>query len=197
MNCRLIGELYFQRRVSVSDRRFGTRDTVSQVMRAPDVYLSTDPFISRRSREMNPATDDAPQYDQWVAMWDESSESCRECVQAMPPDEQREIQDTSGQLVVAQPNIPLPTHRPQTGSIAVSPTVQRLLANRWAVCGLLLCCGPLGLPLLWLSPRFSTVTKCVATILLMSVTVLLPIAIYWWCCEVLLRPLVDAFGPRG
>jgi hypothetical protein len=150
---------------------------------------------------MNPETGDASQCDpcaaQSAATWCGSSESGRERVQTPPPDGQSELQDSSGRLIVAQSDTALPAHPPQPQSISVSPAVQRLLANKWAVCGLLLCCGPLGLPLLWLSPRYSKVTKCAATILLLSVTVLLPIAIYWWCCEVLLRPLVDVFQPRG
>jgi len=78
--------------------------------------------------------------------------------------------------------------------IAVSPAVKQLLTNRRTVYGVLLCCGPIGLPLLWLSPRFSTLTKSGLTLLLMAVTLFLPIIIYWYFCESLLRPLATALG---
>lgn len=78
--------------------------------------------------------------------------------------------------------------------ITISPAVKRLLASRWTIYGVLLCCGPIGLPLLWLSPRISTLTKSAVTVLLMSVTLILPIIIYWYCCEWLLRPLANALG---
>ncbi len=79
-------------------------------------------------------------------------------------------------------------------AITTSPAVRRLLTSRWAVFGCLLICGPIGLPLLWLSPCISTLTKCLVTVLLMAVTVILPIGIYWYCCEHLLRPLADVLG---
>jgi hypothetical protein len=38
----------------------------------------------------------------------------------------------------------------------------------------LLCLGPLALPLVWLHPRYKTVTKIVVTIVIIAVTI--------WCC---------------
>ncbi len=83
---------------------------------------------------------------------------------------------------------------PPSDFIAVSPAVKQLLTNHWMIYGLLLFCGPIGLPLLWLSPRFSRLAKSAITLLLMSITLILPIIIYWYSCELLLRPLATALG---
>ena len=37
----------------------------------------------------------------------------------------------------------------------------------------LLCLGPLALPLVWLNPRYKTITKVVVTVLIIALTVLL------------------------
>lgn len=69
------------------------------------------------------------------------------------------------------------------------------LDNRWLVIGLLAVVGPLGLPAVWLNRRFSPATKIALTLLFFLLTVGLPLALTWYACETLLRPLVDAFPP--
>jgi len=64
--------------------------------------------------------------------------------------------------------------------------------NRWLVVGLLLVAGPLGLPALWLSRRFSLAVKIATTALYTALTVALPIALVWYWCEAAVRPVVDA-----
>jgi hypothetical protein len=78
-------------------------------------------------------------------------------------------------------------------SIEVDPTIGRLLGKRWVVIALLAIAGPLGLPLLWLSCRFSKPTKIVTTMLFLLVTVVAPLAITYYWVEIALRPLVEAF----
>lgn len=66
------------------------------------------------------------------------------------------------------------------------------LDNRWLVVGLLLVAGPIGLPALWLSRRFSPGVKIATTVLYAALTVVVPIALVWYWCEAAVRPLVDA-----
>jgi len=68
------------------------------------------------------------------------------------------------------------------------------LDNRWLVVGLLLVAGPIGLPALWLSRRFSRGVKIVTTALYAALTVAVPIALIWYWCETAVRPLVDALA---
>ena len=66
------------------------------------------------------------------------------------------------------------------------------LDNRWLVAGLLLVAGPIGLPALWLSRRFSRGVKIATTALYAALTVAMPMALIWYWCEAAVRPLVDA-----
>ncbi|MEQ8785007.1 MAG: hypothetical protein RIC55_01855 [Pirellulaceae bacterium] len=79
-----------------------------------------------------------------------------------------------------------------TAQIALSGPVAAVLNNRLLVVAILLVAGPIGLPALWLSPRFSRVTKAVCTIGFFLATVVLPLAGAWYAFEILLRPLADA-----
>lgn len=47
------------------------------------------------------------------------------------------------------------------------------LFSAWGVFWILLVLGPFGLPVLWLSPRFSTTLKLIITLLLIVITYLL------------------------
>ena len=66
--------------------------------------------------------------------------------------------------------------------------------NRLAVIGIIALLGPLGLPALWFSPRFSRPTKIITTVTYVLLTTVLPIAIAWYWMDYSLRPLVDVFG---
>lgn len=70
----------------------------------------------------------------------------------------------------------------------------RVLDNRWLVVGLLLVVGPIGLPALWLSRRFSKKVKIGVSLGYALVTIGLPVAMIWYWCEMSLRPLVDALA---
>jgi hypothetical protein len=78
-------------------------------------------------------------------------------------------------------------------SIAVDPAIVRLLSNRAVVIGLLAISGPIGLPALWLSRRFSRTTKIVTTVAFLLATVAFPLALTYYWTEIALRPLVEAF----
>ncbi|PHS00794.1 MAG: hypothetical protein COA78_23540 [Blastopirellula sp.] len=70
--------------------------------------------------------------------------------------------------------------------------VKVVLNSRALLFGILLVFGPLGLPLIWFSPRFSMLSKVLVTTLTLGVTVVFPIAmtIYW--ADYALQPLLEA-----
>jgi hypothetical protein len=68
------------------------------------------------------------------------------------------------------------------------------LDRRWVAMAILLCAGPVGLPLVWLSSRFSKLAKISLTAVFFLVTVIFPIAMVWYWCEVAVRPLVEALA---
>ena len=73
-------------------------------------------------------------------------------------------------------------------------TIETVLNNRLYVGFVIALIGPLGLPALWFSPRFSKRTKIVATLLFVIVSAVLPLAIAWYFLDYKMRPLLDAFG---
>ncbi len=77
--------------------------------------------------------------------------------------------------------------------IAISPTFAPVLNNRWVVLMLLAVVGPLGLPALWLSPRFKPWVKATITLVWFLLTAVVPLAIAWYWLDYALRPLVDGF----
>lgn len=68
------------------------------------------------------------------------------------------------------------------------------LDNRWLVVALLLVAGPVGLPALWLSRRFSKGVKIGVSIAYAVATIGVPVALIWYWCEMSLRPLADALA---
>lgn len=85
----------------------------------------------------------------------------------------------------------LPSPRVDTTSITLGGPVAAVLNSRFLVATILLVAGPLGLPALWLSPRFSRVTKALGTLAFLLLTAILPLVGVWYATEVLLRPLAD------
>jgi len=58
-------------------------------------------------------------------------------------------------------------------------------------------CGreiPLGLPLVWLSSRFSKLAKIGLTTGFVLLTVIFPIVLVWYWCDAAMRPLVEVFA---
>ena len=72
-----------------------------------------------------------------------------------------------------------------------------MLSKRWTVIGILAVVGPIGLPLLWFSPRFSGLTKILVTVFYFLLTAILPLVFAWYWLEVSVRPLIDTFESRG
>jgi len=73
-------------------------------------------------------------------------------------------------------------------------TIQTILNNRWYVGMVIALIGPLGLPALWFSPRFSKPTKVVGTLIFVVMTTVVPLAVAWYFLDYRIRPLVDALG---
>ena len=69
-----------------------------------------------------------------------------------------------------------------------------VLENRSYVIAILLCAGPIGLPALWFSRRFSRRFKIITTTGYFLFTVILPLAIAWYVLDFSVRPLVDALS---
>jgi hypothetical protein len=78
--------------------------------------------------------------------------------------------------------------------LASGGAAKKLLDNRLAIVGLLVVVGPLGLPFLWLSGRFSRLTKFVVTTLYFAFTVVFPLAVTWYWLDTAMQPLLEAFG---
>jgi len=91
---------------------------------------------------------------------------------------------------------------PTTGSVSIpnqqtsgpASTVNTILNNRLYVGLVIALIGPLGLPALWFSPRFSNATKILLTSVFVLITTVVPIAVTWYYLESSARPLVEALG---
>jgi hypothetical protein len=77
--------------------------------------------------------------------------------------------------------------------VALSRGAASLLQSRPAVIAILLVGGPVGLPFLWLSGRFSRPTKIITTVAYFGLTVVAPIALTWYWLDVAVRPLLDVW----
>jgi hypothetical protein len=97
--------------------------------------------------------------------------------------------------VVAAPRSQTLAIEPRPAAVVeVDPKLARALDNRLTVLSLLACAGPIGLPALWLSRRFSKGTKALVTIAFLLATVVFPLAMAYYWLDVALRPLVDAMS---
>ena len=90
--------------------------------------------------------------------------------------------------VVVQPQVPTMAQR------APAIILPRSLERPWVVLAILLCTGPIGLPLVWLSRRFSRLAKIGLTAGFVLLTVILPIVLVWYWCDVAIHPLVEALA---
>lgn len=73
-------------------------------------------------------------------------------------------------------------------------TLQTVLNNRLYVGIVIALIGPLGLPALWFSPRFSQRTKVILTTIFVVLTTVVPLAITWYFLDYSMRPLLDAIN---
>ncbi len=74
-----------------------------------------------------------------------------------------------------------------------STLITDVLSKRWMVIGIIALIGPMGLPALWFSPRFSRITKIVATALYVLLSAAIPILLVWYFLDYSMQPLVDVF----
>jgi hypothetical protein len=83
------------------------------------------------------------------------------------------------------------TNQPANHQLQVLTTV---LNKRWLVIGIIALIGPMGLPALWFSPRFSGLTKVITTAMYVVLSAAIPILLVWYFLDYSMYPLVDAFG---
>lgn len=120
----------------------------------------------------------------------ESNNFCSNCGL---PTELDAYPNVPAELVVACPQSAIVSSAPTAMAPAPSP-LAAMLDNRLLVVAIVLCAGPIGLPALWFSRRFSQRTKIVTTIVYLLVTTILPLAVTWYFLEVAVRPVVDILG---
>ncbi len=80
----------------------------------------------------------------------------------------------------------------QTAISTLDSAVHRVLSSRLLVTVILATCGPMGLPALWLSPRFSRSGKVLLTTLFLAFTIVFPIAMAWYWLDIAVRPVLEA-----
>ena len=88
----------------------------------------------------------------------------------------------------------IPTSQTSVAPRPVQSLVTEVLNNRLFVIAMLLCVGPLGLPALWFSHRFSRPCKVITTTGYLLCTVVLPLAVAWCLLDIAVRPIVDALS---
>jgi len=119
---------------------------------------------------------------------------CRQCgtqVHGLEPIDSNTISTTGSSLIPADQN----AVGSSTTTLATASPIQTVLNNRLYVGFLIALLGPLGLPALWFSPRFSKTFKIVATLAFVLVTIVLPVAIIWYFMFYSMRPLLDVLAP--
>ena len=98
-----------------------------------------------------------------------------------------------------------PTSSTSVGHAAIEPSsvvaksdgqesINAVVNNRLAVIGIIALIGPLGLPALWFSRRFSKPTKIITTTAYLLMTIVLPFAAASYWLDYSLRPLLEVFG---
>ncbi len=79
---------------------------------------------------------------------------------------------------------PVPAQMPSTFAL--------VLNHRMILFTILLVFGPLGLPLIWMSPRFSVWMKLLVTTTTIGITIIFPIAMTLYWADYALQPLLEA-----
>jgi hypothetical protein len=121
-----------------------------------------------------------------------SENFCRNCGR---PIVVAEYADDEGELIHPQHELAVVS----SCQTAVAPRREQslvtvVLENRFCVVAILLCAGPIGLPALWFSPRFSRRFKIITSTGYFLLTAILPLAITWYVVDAAVRPLVDVFA---
>lgn len=99
------------------------------------------------------------------------------------------------ELLDATPNLPAvraSAPAPRTVEAGLPPAVRTVVNSHVIIWTVILTFGPLGLPLIWLSPKYSIWMKFLVTAITLGVTVVLPIAVTLYCAQFLVHPVLDA-----
>ena len=123
--------------------------------------------------------------------------ACPCCGEAIGPrpaqtQAQAQAQAQAKNLPALRRGIALEPVRPRI--VGIGGPLGYVLKRRWAIVAILLTVGPLGLPALWFSERFSKLAKILTTVGFFLGTVVLPLAVLWYWLNVALRPLVDTLS---
>jgi hypothetical protein len=87
---------------------------------------------------------------------------------------------------------PQQTTPPTSGSPPPEPLWRRALDNRALMLFMLFCVwGALGIPILWMSRGFSTLSKIVLSIVLVAYTGAMIWILCWFAWSFLIKPIVD------
>lgn len=107
----------------------------------------------------------------------------------MAMDEKTELLDKP-QLPAVAPEAPVPAER--TIDAGLPPRIRTAVRSHAIIWIVILSIGPLGLPLLWLSPKYPAWSKILISLATVFLTVILPILVYIYCAEFLVHGLLDA-----
>jgi len=94
------------------------------------------------------------------------------------------------QLPATTPEAPVPA--PQTIDAGLPPSIRSAVRSHTIIWVVILSIGPLGLPLLWLSPKYPTWSKVLISLATIFFTIILPIMVVIYCGEFLVRELQQA-----
>lgn len=101
------------------------------------------------------------------------------------------------ELIDAPQTLPAVRSAPQVPAERViegglPPVVLQVVSSHAIIWTVILTFGPLGLPLIWLSPKYSLWAKLLTTTITLGVTVVLPIAVTIYCTQYLVHPVFEA-----
>lgn len=94
------------------------------------------------------------------------------------------------QLPAVTAGAPVPAER--TIDAGLPPSIRSAVRSHTIIWIVILSIGPLGLPLLWLSPKYPTWSKIAISLATVFFTIILPILVTVYCGEFLVRELLEA-----
>lgn len=107
----------------------------------------------------------------------------------MVMNEETELLDKP-QLPAVAPEAPVPAER--TIDAGLPPSIRSAVRSHTIIWIVILSIGPLGLPLLWLSPKYPAWAKILISLATVFFTVILPVLVTIYCGEYLMRELLNA-----
>ena len=101
-----------------------------------------------------------------------------------------ELLDAPQTLPAVRPAPQLPVEHAIEGNLP--PLVRTVVSSHAIIWTVILTFGPLGLPLIWLSPKYRLWSKLLTTFITLGVTIVLPIALTIYCTQYLIHPVLNA-----